>query len=105
MIKSLIFWPAWWYSEGLGVVIKQGAMFLWSKWQSLHLGVWMRFVLTPMFGTRDRVSRAISLVIRLVEIVGRGIIWLVMAAGVVLMWGGWLLAPPLIVMLIIGQLK
>lgn len=91
---DLLYFPVWWYSVGLF----RAARWVWFFWlgqeRALGLSVWAKNIFVPMYGQRDFVGRAISFVMRLVQIVIRSaalMFWLLVCLIILLAW----LAVPL----------
>lgn len=83
--SDIILFPVWWYSRGLLLVWR------WS-WQTLQdyaeyfaLRIWIQNLFVPMFGQYDWQSRLISVVMRIVQIVGRGLFLLGILFGLIIL--------------------
>lgn len=98
ILGEILYFPIWWYTVGLGRVVKNLWRFLLNQEASLGLSIWAKNIFVPMYGQYDLVSRLISLVMRLVQIIVRAvalIFWLLVVGAV----GGLWLAVPLALLL------
>lgn len=89
---DLLFFPVWWYSNGLAGV----SLGLWHRFQSgrmrLAPGLWFRNIFTPMFGQTDWQGRLTSFIVRLMNVFARGIalgIWFLLLVFLLLLWLVW----------------
>ncbi len=71
LVWGIIFFPFWWYTRGLA----RFGIWIWSfltlERQSLSIGIWVKNLFVPMYGTHDIAGRLISIFMRLVQIIGR----------------------------------
>ena len=81
------------------------AGFLRDRAKALNIVVWARNLFVPMFGESDAASRMISFFVRFSMIIFRTIVWLFMAVLAVVVAVGWLVLPPLVIYLLIGQIR
>jgi hypothetical protein len=96
-LGEILYFPIWWYSSGLVLVVKNIGRFLDSQEKNLGFSIWLKNIFVPMYGQRDFASRIISFIMRLIQIIVRGLllaIWLVLALTFL---GAWLLVPPILV--------
>jgi hypothetical protein len=104
-----IFWdfayfPLWWYSEGL-VQAARGVFNFWrSQEASLGFFVWLKNIFVPMYGQQDFAGRAISFVVRFVQIIFRGIALLFFIVLGLAFFIFYLILPPTILLAIALQL-
>jgi hypothetical protein len=94
ILGEILYFPWWWYSTGLARLVVGLGKFWLNQEQVLGVGVWIKNIFVPMYGQRDLASRAISFVMRLIQIVIRGLallFWLAIALWLVVVW----LAAPL----------
>jgi hypothetical protein len=76
IVWDFVYFPLWWYSEGLLKTIK-GILYFWREQEaSLGFFVWLKNIFVPMYGQQDFSGRAISFFIRLVQIIFRGFVLL-----------------------------
>lgn len=81
---DILYFPVWWYSVGIIKNLKWIKNFLVQKERGLALLVWIKNILTPMYGQRDVVGYIISIFMRIIQIILRGI--------VMIFWFGFVLA-------------
>lgn len=104
LVKDFLFFPIWWYSFGVFQFAKKMYQFLCDQQKSLALSVWIKNILTPMYGQYDLAGRLISFFIRLFQIIARSIImifWILILICIIVFW---LFLPVLTVSQIIFQL-
>ena len=104
LVRDVLYFPIWWYSRGLLNLAIGLKNFLSDKQKSLALFVWLKNIFKPMYAQYDFAGHLISFVVRLVQIIVRGIamlFWLVFALAVFIFW---LLFPVLVIYEIIFQL-
>ncbi|MEK7097618.1 MAG: hypothetical protein AAB906_02115 [Patescibacteria group bacterium] len=100
---GIIRFPLWWYSGGLMKLIRRLKIFLNDKEKSLAFFVWVKNVFRPMYGQNDITGFLISFMVRMFQIIFRGIIlsfWVIIAISAVLLW---LILPFFVVYQIILQ--
>lgn len=93
IIAEVIFFPLWWYSQGF----LRNANMLWQNVVEMEyrlgLRIWIKNIFTPMFGQYDWEGRIISFVMRLVQIIGRGLLLFVWFLLFILLNVFWLFLP------------
>lgn len=67
ILKSIIFFPVWWYTGGVVAVIEYLITQVKSLSQSFRLTVLFRYLLKPMYGQTDIWSRILSVPVRIVH--------------------------------------
>lgn len=76
VIGDALYFPLWWYSRGLLRFLKA----VWGRLRNLAarlgLGVWTRYLFTPMFGQYDATGRIISFFVRVFQILVRSVLML-----------------------------
>lgn len=70
-IWHFVYWPLWWITGGLLLVLKFTVQRIVLAWKGLALDVWLLNIFVPMYGQSDVASRVISFVIRVIQIVLR----------------------------------
>lgn len=88
-IWDIIYFPFWWYSSGLWVVLKWTGNFLNRRLSSVGLLVWVSNLFTPMYGQRDIAGKLISFFMRCIQIIFRSIVmifWLFIALAIIIIW-------------------
>jgi len=83
--RDLLYFPLWWYSSGFIRFAKNFGHALRYKWQDLGVGVWAKNLFVPMFGVRDIAGRLISFFMRLVNIIGR-FLYFILFALIFFLW-------------------
>ncbi len=87
----IILFPLWWYSGGLFLVIKGIGHILARVHERLVPELWLRYLFVPMFGQVDWQGRMVSIVIRLLNAIVRGLILFVaalIALATIALWLG-----------------
>jgi small-conductance mechanosensitive channel len=103
-LGKILYFPLWWYSVGLLKKIKSLWRFLGAKQENLGFSVWLKNIFVPMYGQRDFAGRIISFVIRLVQVIVRGLILLIWFFLALLALLSWLLLPVLLFLALIFQI-
>lgn len=90
-LREILYFPAWWYTVGLG----KAANFSWQRIKNMEtrLGVkiWAKNIFTPMFGQRDIAGVLISFFMRVFQIIGRTLIlflWSILMIALFFVWVG-----------------
>ena len=89
ILGEILYFPVWWYSIGFVRAAKSVFRFWKVQEESLGFRVWLKNIFVPMYGQRDIASRIISFVMRLVQIIFRGIVlllWLVLVVLALIFW-------------------
>src|SRR3989344_6211305 len=79
VLRNLLYFPLWWYSAGLWSLLTALHDWLTGAFKNLALGVWVKNIFVPMYGQRDFAGWAISVLMRLVQIVWRAGWFLILA--------------------------
>ncbi|RMD58738.1 hypothetical protein D6821_02845 [Candidatus Parcubacteria bacterium] len=95
-IGSFLFFPSWWYTVGLWQVINGLQNFLAEQEKALALRVWIKNIFRPMYGQRDWQGIAISIVMRIIQIILRSIVMALWTALALVLLGVWIILPLLI---------
>lgn len=103
-IKTVLYFPAWWYSKGLLKVLKGTANFIKDFEQTLGFMIWLKNLFVPMYGQRDIVGRLISFALRVVQIIVRGfVLILVILLGIIFIII-WLILPIIVIFQIFNHI-
>lgn len=102
---DFIYFPIWWYSAGLLDLAKRLGRFLKQQEESLAFSIWLKNIFVPMYGQSDFAGRVISFVIRLVQVIYRGVALLIIALLSLLLMVFYLALPALIWLAIWQQLS
>lgn len=92
-IRSIVYFPVWWYSHGLkkrflGFISGLGALS-----HNLGLKIMFKYLFKPMFGERSRSGRIISFFMRLILLFWRLFLFLLGAGGRLLLFVLWVVLP------------
>jgi len=101
---EIIYFPIWWYGPGFARTALSIFRFIGQKFISLGLGVWLKNLFVPMYGQHDFAGRFISFLVRLVQIVFRGLGFLFFVVTSLLLLFAWLLLPLLLLYGIFHQI-
>lgn len=104
VIADFFYFPIWWYTRGLGKQMQGSVGSLRARKDALALDIWMKNILTPMYGQYDIVGRLISFFMRLAQIIGRTVALFVWGLLLVIWLLIWLLIPLGMVYLIYSQI-
>ncbi len=102
--RDVVFFPFWWYSQGLFLFTLKIWEFLKNQQKSLALLVWIKNIHRPMYGQKDWEGIMISVLMRIFQILLRSIamlFWLAIA-GLALL--AWILIPLLVMYQVYFQL-
>ena len=104
VVGSIIYFPLWWYSRGLMDFARYILEFLSNRERGLAFLVWIKNIHKPMYGQTDLQGRLISFFMRIVQIIGRGIIMIFWLLFSILIFLAWLLVPVFILYHLLFQL-
>lgn len=104
LLLEIVYFPIWWYSVGLVRTVRNVGRFWRSQERALGFTIWAKNILVPMYGQADFAGRLISFVVRLVQVVVRGLALLVLLALCLLLVILWLALPPFIVLALVFQI-
>ena len=66
--KDIFYFPVWWYSRGLLIMINGILTFVRDREKSLALLVWIKNIHKPMYGQYDWQGVLISVFMRIIQI-------------------------------------
>lgn len=101
---DFIYFPLWWYSEGLVKTIKGATGFLRRREASLGFLVWLKNIFVPMYGQSDFAGRAISFFVRFFQVIFRGVALLFFTILSLAFFIFYLALPPLVLLAIALQI-
>ena len=104
-VADFLYTPIWWYTSGLWKQFQGVGRSLAARYGALAIDVWLKNLFVPMYGQYDMGGRIISFFVRLVQIIGRGIVLVIWAALILVWLIAWLLIPVGVVYLIGVQIK
>ena len=102
---EILYFPVWWYSAGFWLQAKRSWRFLANGGRTLGVAVWLKNIFVPMYGQTDFAGRAISFVIRFLQVVVRGAAWLCLLVLAFSYLCFWLLLPLLLILLLSFHLR
>ena len=100
-LGEMLYFPFWWYGAGAFQTARALFKFWLNQEKLLGVGIWVRNIFVPMYGQRDIAGRVISFIMRLFQIIIRGLallFWLIFIIIAFLLW----LALPIALILAIG---
>jgi len=89
IVWQIVYFPIWWYSQGLRQTIFYAGNSIKNAARMLALPLMFRNLFKPMFGQSDRTGRAISFFMRLILTLSRTIVFVLAVffyAGVLIFW-------------------
>ena len=98
--RDILMFPWWWYTRGVRGVLRWAGRTLRGWEHMVGLRFWVRHLFVPMFGQADWQGRLISVIMRMVVLMGRllqvclgalAVMTMVIAYTVLPMVGVWLL--------------
>ena len=101
---TIIYFPFWWYSVGFIRFLRSLGGFLRNREESLAWFVWVKNIFRPMYGQGDFAGRLISFVMRLIQIIFRGVALIFFVLVAFILAVVWLALPPLVLAFIFLQL-
>ncbi len=101
---KFVYFPIWWYSKGLLLVIKKLIIFLSDRQKALALFVWIKNIFRPMYGQHDWQGILISIIIRIFQILFRSLVMFFWLCVVIFLLFFWLTLPLFVGYEIIFQL-
>ncbi len=93
VLGSVLYFPVWWYTEGFFEVIGFVRQRLGYRWRAYSFALWMKNFFVPMYGQYDLAGRVVSVFMRFIVLIGRGVAFVFEAFGYFLVTGAWLLLP------------
>jgi len=104
IIGDILYFPLWWYSQGL----KKTALGFWEQLKSMARGlalpVLARHLLKPMYGDYTRSGRVISFFMRIIQFAVLSVGVSIWALILLVLLIAWIAAPALIVYMLIRQI-
>ncbi|MFA6131105.1 MAG: hypothetical protein WC730_02500 [Patescibacteria group bacterium] len=101
---QFFFWITWWYSRGFFDVVTGLFGIVSSYAKSLGLRVWIKNIFVPMYGVNDWQGRLISIFMRFVQIIGRGILFCFFCLLAIVGVCGYLLLPVALILFVLYHL-
>lgn len=103
LLKDTVYFPIWWYSRGLFLLLKKLKQFIIDRERGLALFIWIKNIFRPMYSQHDWAGLFISFFVRVFQIIFRSILmifWLILAFIILLIW---IIAPIFVIYQIIYQ--
>ena len=97
LIGELLYFPIWWYTQGLKRVVLYVFNSIKNTNRNLAVGLMFKSLFKPMFGQYDREGRIISFFFRLILTFARTIAFLILVAIYLLAIVFWILLPVAVV--------
>ena len=97
LIGELLYFPIWWYTQGLKRVVLYVFNSIKDTNRNLAVGLMFKSLFKPMFGQYDREGRIISFFFRLILTFARTIAFLILVAIYLLAIVFWILLPVAVV--------
>lgn len=94
---SVIAFPVWWYGAGFVEVLRFVGQALAYRIKSYGFVLWIKSLFVPMYGQYDLAGRIVSVFMRLVVLIGRGLGLVVEAFVYTILLILWILAPVLVI--------
>jgi hypothetical protein len=92
ILGEILYFPWWWYSTGFWRWARDLSKFWLNQEKILGVSIWAKNIFVPMYGQRDLASRAISFVMRLIQVIVRGLallFWLAVVLILAVLWLAW----------------
>lgn len=96
IVWNAVYFPIWWYTRGIFRILVLMKHQVSSLARTLHLPTLFKYLLKPMYGYTDIISRIISFYVRIVQFIVLLLITLVVVVGLVVLLTVWLAAPVLV---------
>lgn len=90
---DIFYFPVWWYTGGIVYALGVAKQLILSGNANLAPGMWLKNLFVPMFGQHDFQGRMVSVIMRFLNFVFRGIGLLVWVGVVLTLVMLWVLAP------------
>ena len=100
-IKAVFYFPLWWYSKGFLKVLKGSWQVIKDFNLTLGFTIWLKNLFVPMFGQKDIWGRLISIFLRFVQIIFRGLILIIFLILILVFILAWLVLPVFVILKII----
>ncbi len=93
LVGDILYFPLWWYSAGLKMIIKDLYSNAKQTGNNLALPLLLSNIFKPMFGQYDRTGWIISFFVRLIILIFRSIFFIAKALVLVVLLIIWLVFP------------
>lgn len=96
IIWNTVYFPIWWYTRGILRILEMMKHQVLSLARTLHLPTLFKYLLKPMYGYTDIISRIISFYVRIVQFMVLMVFTLVVVIGLLILLVIWIAAPLLV---------
>ncbi|MCX6740533.1 MAG: hypothetical protein NTZ49_04880 [Candidatus Parcubacteria bacterium] len=93
-IRTILYFPIWWYSKGLVKMLKTTSSFIADMENTIGFWIWVKNLFVPMFGQHDIAGRIISFFLRFFQVAVKGLVMLVIMLASLIVVIIWLILPP-----------
>ena len=97
IVINIVYFPIWWYSNGLLKVLKYTIASIKDFAHGLNIGLLFKYLLTPMYGYNDISSRVISFFVRIVHFLVLFFITIVWTIVLIILVLAWILIPVFVI--------
>lgn len=93
IVLDFVLWPVWWYSTGLVEAFYRMIDTMKQANDEVALTIWIKNIFVPMYGDYTWQGRLISFMMRIVQIIGRIVIFLVWCIFAITVFTLWIIVP------------
>lgn len=93
LIGELLYFPIWWYSQGLKRIILYVFASIKNTGRNMAIGILFKNLFKPMFGQYDREGRIISFFFRIIITLGKTLLFLLISIFNLLLIIFWIFLP------------
>ncbi len=104
LLGSVVWFPAWWYTEGLTMVVRKILSALRYRARAYSFSIWIKNFFVPMYGQYDITGRLVSVLMRTVVLIGRLIAIVIEAIFYLVGLLIWPALPPVALLFAIGNM-
>lgn len=97
IVWNTLYFPVWWYTKGILRILNLMKHQVTSLARTLHLPTLFKYLLKPMYGYTDMVSRIISFYVRIVQFIVLLAVTFLVVIGLLILLALWILAPLFVV--------
>lgn len=105
VVADFFYFPVWWYTGGLKKQLTGILGSFLARQDALALDIWIKNIVTPMYGQYDIQGRIISFIMRLAQIIGRLFILIVWGILLLAWLTVWLFIPVAVAYFIYIQIR
>lgn len=88
-VLDILYAPLWWYTGGIAYAINTAQNAVSAANTNLAPFMWLKNLFVPMFGQHDFQGRMVSVIMRFLNFIVRGValfLWTVCVLGLLLLW-------------------